>query len=65
MTRSYNERRNQRVIILVERRRNPMMPKQVAIKLHLTLSNVYQILHRYRRVKVCQTSLSAENHKVA
>lgn len=47
MTRTYNERRNHQVIILVERRKLP--PKEVAQRLHLTWSNVRKILSRFRK----------------
>jgi DNA-directed RNA polymerase specialized sigma24 family protein len=46
MTRPYNERRNQKVIRLVERLGLPH--KDVARRLRITATNVRQILFRYR-----------------
>ena len=63
LMRAYNERRNRQVWILVERRK--LMPKQVAVKLGLSVWNVYQIIHRSRSVKVCQTKQIVLNSKVA
>lgn len=47
MTRSYNERRNRRVIVMVERRRIP--PKEVAFRLGLSHANVRWIIFCWRR----------------
>lgn len=61
--RPYNERRNQQVLVLVERRR--LMPKQVAVKLHISIWNVYKILKRYRSVQICPNETIETNSKVA
>lgn len=47
MMRAYNERRNRKVIVLVERK--GVYPKQVARDLGITWGNVRQILHRWHR----------------
>jgi DNA-directed RNA polymerase specialized sigma24 family protein len=48
MIRPYNERRNRKVIVLVERRKMPQ--KEVAHKLNLTHANVRWILFCYRKL---------------
>lgn len=63
VTRPYNERRNKQVMVLVERR--GMMPKQVAVKLHLSIWNVYKIIRRYRNVQICPSDSIDSNTKVA
>lgn len=61
--RAYNERRNRHVVFLIERRK--MEPKKVAIKLNLTIWNVYKIIHRYGTVQIIPNESIAQKQKVA
>lgn len=47
MTRKYNERRNQQIFVLIERR--GMSHKDIAKRLRLTLVNIRQIIFRHRQ----------------
>ena len=60
--RSYNEQRNRRVVVLVERRKSP---KKIAAMLNMTIWAVYKIIERNRIVQICPNSIDAENKKVA
>lgn len=56
MIRLYNERRNQEIMVEVERRQTPQ--KEIAIRFKITWNNLRQIVHRLRRVTKCNRIVS-------